>query len=257
MKPKFASSLHRAGFTLVELLVVVVIIAVLASLGFMGLRKAMDSASRAKSTANMKQLVTTNHIFSADRNGAIMHAADTVVDGVKRNWSEHLLVTLNPELANNLDFSKPKGDSAARTMGIFSDSKALKAGKGVLPDSGHNSWRTFSYNNRIGLASLDPPGSKPFIRGSRYPYHVETPSKFIFFSQKILETGMYNQALQPEDGASGRINFALYNGFVMVAFYDGHVEMMSKKEFPTTKGDFTTGKWNEYWLGRREELPQL
>jgi prepilin-type N-terminal cleavage/methylation domain-containing protein len=137
MKPTNTNPLRNQAFTLVELLVVIVIIAVLGTLGFMGGRKMMDGAARAKTIGNIKQLVTAAQMFSVDHNGAVMDWTGTVVDGEKRNWSEHLLVTMAPDLATNRNYKNSAGDTMAQSLGIFSDSKAMKQAKGKLAKTGH------------------------------------------------------------------------------------------------------------------------
>jgi prepilin-type N-terminal cleavage/methylation domain-containing protein len=85
MKSKSSYTNHRRAFTLVELLVVLVIVAALSALGFMGATRALKSASKSKSMANVRQLVSATQIFSSDNNSAVMDFSRTVIDGQKRN----------------------------------------------------------------------------------------------------------------------------------------------------------------------------
>jgi prepilin-type N-terminal cleavage/methylation domain-containing protein/prepilin-type processing-associated H-X9-DG protein len=63
------SQRRRTGFTMVELLVVIVIIAVLATLTFVGVNRARDATNRASSIANLRQLGIGMVTFTADNNG--------------------------------------------------------------------------------------------------------------------------------------------------------------------------------------------
>jgi prepilin-type N-terminal cleavage/methylation domain-containing protein len=252
------------GFTLVELLVVIVIIAALATLGLMGGRRMMNSADRTKSMNNLKQLTSAAQMFSSENNGALVHEVKTTVNGQRRLWAEHLLVVLSPELATNSDYSKSPGDTFARSLGIFADSKSLKKAAGKLPKTGHNSWRTYAYNNSLGVYEPDSPGSMGWGEGARFVHQVETPEKLILYTQKTLEGAMYSHLLQPEDAANGKVDFSLYDGAVMVGFHDGHVDMYSKKNFPTNGGinpntgtGYTPKEINEFWLGRETPLPPI
>lgn len=264
MKPIRSTPSINRGFTLVELLVVIVIIAVLATLGFTGGRKMMDSAARTKSMNNLKQLAAAAQIFSSENNGALVHEVKTTVNGQRRLWAEHLLVALSPDLATNSNYNKTTGDSFARSIGIFGDSKAIKNATGKLPKTGHNSWRTYAYNNRIGVYEPDSPGSMGWGVGARFVHQVENPEKLILHTQKTLEGNRYSYLLQPEDAANGKVDFSLYRGAVMVGFQDGHVEMFSKKNFPTNGGinpntntGYTPKQLNEFWLGRATPLPPI
>ena len=245
------------GFTLIELLIVIAIIAVLATLGFVGARKMLDSASKTKSMGNIRQLISVNQQFSVDQNGAIMHWGQTeaMIGGVtaKRNWSQNMLLTLSPDLATG---NGSVADTYAREIGIFADPKALKQAKSLLPKSGHDGWRTYAYNNRIGVPKVDFPGQIPYAQGAKRVNQVDTPDKLVLLSQRIL-TGVYFSFLQPEDGSNGAVDFKLYNGSALVGFFDGHVESFTKKNYPSWGGisprtgkAYTNTDMDQFWFGR-------
>lgn len=245
------------GFTLIELLVVIVIIAVLATLGFVGGRKMLDNAWKTKSMGNIRQLISASQQFSVDQNGAIMHWAETeaTIGGVtaKRNWSQNMLLTLSPDLAKS---TGSVADTYAREIGIFADTKALKQAKGKLPKSGHDGWRTYAYNNRIGVPKVDFAGQIPYALGAKRMSQADTPDRLVLLSQRIL-TGVYFSFLQPEDGSSGAVDFKLYNGSALVGFFDGHVESFTKKNYPSWGGisprtgkAYTNTDMDQFWFGR-------
>jgi prepilin-type N-terminal cleavage/methylation domain-containing protein len=264
MKKNLHISSSNHGFTLVELLVVVVIIATLASLTFMGAGRMMDSATKTKSVSNLKQLATTGQLFSSDNNGIILHAQHTLVGGTKRIWSQHYAVSMSPDLALDNQFREVAGDRFGRGAGIFADDKALKKAGSALAKSGPNSWRTFAYNNRIGAATPDNPGELGHVEGVRHVGQVEAPGKLVLYTQKTLAGDNYPQFLQPEDLSAGTINFDLHGGLALVGFYDGHVELFQKKNFPAEGGiNPATGKayteleLNNAKYGRATKLPRL
>ena len=264
MKSNSSQTNHRRAFTLVELLVVLVIVAALSALGFMGATRALKSASKSKSMANVRQLVSATQIFSSENNSAVMDYNRTTIDGQKRVWAEHLIVTMNADLATNEAYKGAAGDVLAMEAGIFSDPASLKKGRGILPTTGHNSWRTYAYNNRIGTYSPDVPGEAiPYKQGVKYNYQVESPDKLILFSQRKLTGKVFQPFLQPEDAFNDAVDFELYDGKAIVGFYDGHVEMLSKKNYPSKVGvsvnasngkSLTQEEWRLNWWGAKNAI---
>lgn len=106
--PQFhGSSRHggraRLGFTLVELLVVVVIIAVLVSLSFTGYQFTQRKVQMAKTLQSMRQLATGTLLYSQDHNGRIPRG-DEGADGAGLGgrgiiWINHIAPNIGyPEL---------------------------------------------------------------------------------------------------------------------------------------------------------------
>lgn len=244
------------GFTLVELLVVIVIVATLASMAFIAGKRVINSANQATAMSNMKQLSNLVQLFATDNNSILVNVNKTKIDGQTRLWAEHLLVVLSPDLAQDSNYSKSPGDALGRSVGTFGDPKALKQAKGVLPDSGHNSWRTFGYNNRIGSYVPETPGLAGFSNGAKTTSQVTTPDKLILFAQAKLVGSSYPSNAQPGDVKKDRIDFTLHDGKSLVGFFDGHVELFGRKNYPSNEGTdpgtgvtYTAKKLNEYWLG--------
>ena len=258
MKSKNQSSIVRPrlpGFTLVELLVVIVIVAALASITIAVVTKATNSAYKTKAMSNMKQLSNLAQTFSADNNNILMDVRETSVNGQKRLWAEHLLVCMSPALEQSSNYEESR-DALASSSGIFSDPKALKQAKGKLPTSSHNSWRTFGYNARIGSFISTTPGSNTLKIGAKTIAQVGSPEKLILFIQCKLIDNAYPPVAQPGDVKNDRIDFNIHDGKSLVGFFDGHVGIYEKKHYPAndcidpaTGSKYSDTKLNEFWLG--------
>ncbi len=75
------SRTHRGGFTLVELLVVIGIIAVLISILLPALNRARESANSTKCLSNLKQIGTAMHFYANQNKGVIVPAGYASVGG--------------------------------------------------------------------------------------------------------------------------------------------------------------------------------
>ena len=65
-----------AAFTLVELLVVIVIVAALASMGFFGARRMIDASRTTKTVAHLRQLQIANTLYATEHNGSYVKTFD-------------------------------------------------------------------------------------------------------------------------------------------------------------------------------------
>lgn len=65
-----------AAFTLVELLVVIVIVAALASMGFFGARRMIDTSRTTKTVAHLRQLQIANTSYATEHSGSYVKTFD-------------------------------------------------------------------------------------------------------------------------------------------------------------------------------------
>jgi prepilin-type N-terminal cleavage/methylation domain-containing protein len=103
----------RSGFTLVELMVCIVIIAVLAALVFSLSRKAIRNANSARDMATMRQLYQAFPLYAADNNGFLPGPINT---GVKAVYGPQSTGRLSYYLASYFGYENLKRDEFMPVM---------------------------------------------------------------------------------------------------------------------------------------------
>lgn len=83
---------HMHGFTLVEMLVVIGIIAILASLLMPSLTKAVETARTTSCASNMRQCNSAIMMYADDNNG-MLPPASAIISGFARDWIPQIVVT--------------------------------------------------------------------------------------------------------------------------------------------------------------------
>jgi prepilin-type N-terminal cleavage/methylation domain-containing protein/prepilin-type processing-associated H-X9-DG protein len=259
---KYTSKFSRArtsGFTLVELLVVILIIAALAALGLVGVKKMINHAHRSNIMNDMKQLVSIGNLFSLDNNGKIVSVTHTDLGYGRWSWAEHFLVQLNPDLVANNVYDSARGDRMARELGIFADEKLLKLNAASLASSGVDSWRTYAYSNEVGFFNSDIRQNTD--RTVSYSHQIEAPHRLRMLTQREFnEPAKVFPPLNRVNALTFQpiVDFKTYSGKSPVGFYDGHVEFFAKRHFPTEQGinpsndkPYTAAELNEFNVGRQ------
>ena len=145
---------RRHGFTLVELLVVIGIIAILLGILLPTITGARRSAYTVQCSSNMKQLATAMIMYVQDNKGKFMPAASDEVAGITPGggfWWPDMLVSQNYLKGSNLNVYK----KAPSTTGekVFSNTSPFRCPEGIpeeygkLSGNGQGDYPTHLSNN--------------------------------------------------------------------------------------------------------------
>lgn len=228
------------GFTLVELLVVIVLIGTLSALGFQGFRAARTRANQAVSAANLRQLVAANLSYSADHQTfcpAYLNGSNDVRWHGARHSSGEPFDPAKGLLADYL------GES--RRIGRCPELEHLLSAEAFSEDGSGG----YGYNDTyIGINPFTSPEKGQSLPPPCRPANVNNPTRTLMFATVAFAVagGLqdYASAAAPyEVDANGRIRgkplqpsiHFRFNGKALVGWCDGHVS----EEAPSSWGEIT------------------
>lgn len=233
--------IHR-GFTLTELLVVILIIASLAALAFLGTRKVQDMASKANSIRNLSQLQIANLAYATDHNGRCVPIRVNDDKGNPTRWFQDL------KFLANLTGKSTEELQQNRTTPIpldLLDPKVVRARK-PLYDRVYTSYGM----NDTGL----PLGGDPDLSSAHNLSQMPDPSRSMAFATATDFRITYNSRYKwdfknPQDVKTSNGEIAYRHGKKVIAVYfDGHCGEISEADLE--KIDKSGGKNHLFWKAK-------
>lgn len=236
------SRTHPKAFTLVELLVVVAIIGVLASLLLSSLSRAKSGAHGAKCKSNLRQIGIANSLYLGDYNSLPKFFG--INQGNAEFWADMLL----PYSASRWH------DPLYKCPGYPKTNSAAKANHGffIMPIGSYdmNAEGTAFAVSPLGLGWIEDAATFRAVRESE----VVAPANAILYGDSMIFVGeipAYSQLQysQYPRGTTSRLLQAQlveakrHNGLFTIAYMDGHVEHM-KTNALFGKTDAIARKWN-------------
>jgi prepilin-type N-terminal cleavage/methylation domain-containing protein/prepilin-type processing-associated H-X9-DG protein len=216
----------RRGFTLVELLVVIGIIAVLISLLMPAINRARDSANRIKCGAQLRQMAVAVQLYANDHDGAILGQ-------VSQHWMPNIRLYIgkkpgDPSVA--LALICPADTFQGHTTTAMTTTGALR--------------RSYALNNEIPGDVLNADGSVKTVRRPKLTRLRRAAEIILFvdwsqinFSASAVSRSLLNGMYKFSEKAP----LHWHRGTISVLFADGHVE----SGIPATNLD--PGGVNEDW----------
>ncbi|MEM6560184.1 MAG: prepilin-type N-terminal cleavage/methylation domain-containing protein [Planctomycetota bacterium] len=262
----------RHGFTLVELLVVIGIIALLISILLPSLQSARAQAASVKCLSNMRQTALAHVIYNTENDGYVVKA-DVRAPGLGRIKMWHNFLTepgyldapttdgpLELPQADSV-FRCPEGTDIPWSTGLsFTD--ASQSGFDAFPnnrdpvtnapDPVDPQWVHLWYgiNATTGNNNIDTYLPSPIHRDEDFVWggqvyritykasSLEKPAELVF----TYDGSNFNLAVgfNPEQGGAYRIAARHPNEKANMSFFDGHVESVPVATFPEPRIDFNT-----------------
>lgn len=227
-----------SGFTLTELLVVILIIAVLATLAFLGTRRVRDMADKATSVRNLSQLQIANASYATDHNGRCVPIRVNDSSGNPTRWfqDKKFLANLMGEVLNA---SGVQSDMIPLSL---LDPKVVRARKSFSD----RVYTSYGMNDTTLLL-----GGEPDLNSGHNMNQVSDASRTMIFATATDFRVNYNSRFkwnfkQPEDSKTAAGELAYRHGSkVLAVYFDGHVGELGKRDFEEI--DQRSGKNNPFW----------
>lgn len=224
-----ARPVAMAGFTLVELLVVIALLAALIAILFPILGSARQSAQKAQCVSNLQQLGVAVHAYAMENNGTLP-PFNKDVNG-SRNWYLFLMYSNVAGLRGDGVLPNTNPGNARNALTVYNcPANPGRIGRWYYPN--------YAYNRSIGesrLANIDPQSQVILLvdGGSRGPI------------EQSLDVGPPSWTCYLTDYAGAAygwersVNFDCHHDKANILFVDSHIESLGRDDVKNRGGKGT------------------
>ncbi|MEO5714699.1 MAG: type II secretion system protein [Luteolibacter sp.] len=233
---------RSAGFTLVELLVVIVIIATLAGLAFLGYGRMRAIGDRAAAISVMRQLVVANISYSSDHGGQFVPIARMDENNALQEWF------YDPEVLSYLtgdpeSLTKTKAQREIAPVGLLDPVVNRARKKDYQKLSASYGMNSTGLGQFWPKKNTDPPMSYKYSQ-------VANPSRTAFMisatDYQVSFASRYLWKTSPVEGKSPNQKMAYrHDNKAIVIYYDGSTGFVSMADM--AKFDANGGDANPFW----------
>ena len=212
--------LKPQGFTLVELLVVLGIIAVLAALAFPMASQMINKSRTAKCGHNVSTLIRAIHTYAADNNGNLPYSYSIDQNNpVGRWWHQDIMPYLGYEWDKIIPNPAAPFDRRAWLPDVFRCPADQYWGKAFGVDP--------SYGINHSLTKTIPHGGHPVGTAQTKMASVTSPSKMILLADSGHAEEDGDVAWRIGKTQNSQAPRARHDGYGTVGWLDGHVSLES------------------------------
>ncbi len=222
-----------AGFTLIEMLVVVAIISILAALLLPGLTRAKESARRAACLNNVRQISLGLHMYAADNHDTLPDAQDLTWDALETN---HCFIFYKRLVKNYVGLRGPSSPRdrlfacpADKFYYDFPTPNYISQSLCAQPNTEYSSY------GFIGGNPQSMPKPPPYLNEDSYGgvggcklAAIKDPAKTILLME--LSAGFPWSWHQPQHVSAGQIGFN--DARNVIGFVDGHASYLKMYRNP-------------------------
>lgn len=206
------------AFTLLELLTVVAILGILASLASVGLSRARKSGQSAACLGHLRQLASACQIYSAENDGVLIPICTGTGPADAKTWRKHL----EPYIGSEPKALNCPAEPAAAVEDI-QNRGTRPPSYGINKSNGLHEYLNGKPNKRVG--QVVSPAKTIFMADIALVTNPSAPvSQWV--SRDLSDASSYGYARFPNDpsfsGGDPWNVFPRHNGRANVVFYDGH-----------------------------------
>lgn len=208
----------NSGFSLIELLTVILVISVLSGILIPTLIKAKNSANSAKCTNQLRQLGAALFLYTQDNDNLLPPVA-SATGGNSDRWARHIMPYLG-----SAELGSSDGNNQAKIIEYFQCplDDVPRGDKGAAP---------CSYGLSFQVQSGDLSGTSPPVSILK----IVDPAKTILIGDRWIAANTVNFSVGIDRGRSGNFHFGTQSNYL---FADGHVESLPRENFLTSDRDY-------------------